>query len=993
MATNDFGFSSAMAKFDSAYNQKANRQYTQAQTKKLERDNLREDYQNLNNEVLAQNTFSVKDGGLVANVDKILNLSPQLFETFINEGNRLSEYKDAKGNTVKGRLLKPDVFTTTLPDGKKVKRYGLRIQDMDGNIKPVTQMRSTEEGDNPLLLDAKGLATVFEAQGMNLLAKGGLSGAASGLLQGLNLEESMRAKLQEAGGQLISDPNAELGPGDMLSGLTDINEQLGGLRKDDEIVDASGGTDVKDLKGGQAGPGPIAPITNTLTMKESSNNPNALWQNAETDTFKDQPPVTEQTLAQILDFTKIDGDYANWSKQQPNKATGKTGDVHTPVGKYQFVGKTLRDIKDRGGFEELGFDDTTVFTEQNQDKLFEWYMNDTIKAAGPNATQEQIRAKIRGRWEGISTTDQMSDEELDGIISQVQAGTYASGGDSTPAASGGFYVSPLGVSTADDPHAKLPMGRNLLTFLPSDQTGLSGTTKAGDRNFVGGGTDKIPGWSKEQIDSYVTKEGEFPFRISKEQFLSLNENQQKKVTRDAKNLSEQNIRRGTEQVLLKDGMRAYKHPLRLKSKGEGPQFFPSFAFNANELGQEFAKYLDPNQNAGLDAEGLATKKAIIDLYGDPGPWNSSGKVQKIQAKALAEKFAANPEKFEEFGEDPIAFARNNPNFLSGKTGPKIDPLGIASITGESIKGAESIPSDIPTTLKGAREWFSDEKNVDFLRNLDPKATEAVQSLLEEKQINSKADLIKAVQNNIINDVQFKQAALLIAYSYNGGTNVTDSLNLYQSMVNDMQTGNPGTTTDDVRKTDISARDLAHRINKFHTEQANTFTTELKELNDAAVVPGFTTGSKKLDYSTDNAVFISKLKPAMTTFLRVIRSGGAGMDPAVYREQLELMDGVMAKSIDDEIGDSSEGLVDWIGDLFLRGQRTETLGGDFANFHIVYDQTKKNKNGDPLPIRIQFTNTRGKYQLPADESMSWEDFTAKVGNPEVANYIEARVRGS
>ena len=177
----------------------------------------------------------------------------------------------------------------------------------------------------------------------------------------------------------------------------------------------------------------ISPI-NSLTMNESNNNANALWLQAQTDTFKDQPPVTEQTLAQIMEFTAKDGDYANWSKEQLNPETGKKGGVHTPVGKYQFVGNTLRDIKTRKGFEELGFDENTLFTEQNQDKLFEWYINRTIKDAtneaekkGTKVTQQQIRNKIRGRWSGIKTTDQMSDEELDGIISQVQDGTYTLG--------------------------------------------------------------------------------------------------------------------------------------------------------------------------------------------------------------------------------------------------------------------------------------------------------------------------------------------------------------------------------------------------------------------------------------------------------------------------------------------------------------------------------------------------------------------------------------
>ena len=171
--------------------------------------------------------------------------------------------------------------------------------------------------------------------------------------------------------------------------------------------------------------------TNAISMQESSNNPNALWKNSQTDTFKNQPPVTEQTLAEVLEFVKIDGEYANWSKTQSNPASGGSGKIHTPVGKYQFVGATLRDIKTRGGFEELGITDDTVFSEEIQDKLFSWYIKDTIQAAEKDGTDP--KAKIRGRFEGIGTTDDMSDQELDTVISQVQDGTYASSSAETPA--------------------------------------------------------------------------------------------------------------------------------------------------------------------------------------------------------------------------------------------------------------------------------------------------------------------------------------------------------------------------------------------------------------------------------------------------------------------------------------------------------------------------------------------------------------------------------
>ena len=159
-------------------------------------------------------------------------------------------------------------------------------------------------------------------------------------------------------------------------------------------------------------------ITNSLTFAESSNNPDALWKQSQKDTFTDFTP-TESTLGEVLNFTRFDGEYADWSRKQGTQKT-----THTPVGKYQFVGATLRDIEDRGGFDDLNINNTTLFTEDVQDKLFEWYIKDTIKSVGKDATQKEKRNKIRKRFEG-ATPEKVSNNDLDLIIDKILSNTYS----------------------------------------------------------------------------------------------------------------------------------------------------------------------------------------------------------------------------------------------------------------------------------------------------------------------------------------------------------------------------------------------------------------------------------------------------------------------------------------------------------------------------------------------------------------------------------------
>ena len=164
--------------------------------------------------------------------------------------------------------------------------------------------------------------------------------------------------------------------------------------------------------------------TNAITMMESSDRLDALWRNYADTQGIDFKPSTS-TIREVLEFTATSGAYAQWSKTQ-----SPTNEIHTPVGKYQFLGSTLRDILDRADLEAMGITADTVFNAEVQDKLFDWYAKDTIRLAGSNASIEQIRDKFRGRWEVLrqtkkdGVTPKVSDQELDEIITDVKSGAY-----------------------------------------------------------------------------------------------------------------------------------------------------------------------------------------------------------------------------------------------------------------------------------------------------------------------------------------------------------------------------------------------------------------------------------------------------------------------------------------------------------------------------------------------------------------------------------------
>ena len=123
--------------------------------------------------------------------------------------------------------------------------------------------------------------------------------------------------------------------------------------------------------------------------------------------FKDLD-ITTMPMKDIFDLVKKNGKFHRF-----NLAKGKDT---TAIGKYQMVGNTLRDLKDRGILKDLGIDDDTLFDENTQDKIAVHLAERRVR---PKFSIAEARKEMRDEWQGF---DRLSDKELDAIIKEVRGG-------------------------------------------------------------------------------------------------------------------------------------------------------------------------------------------------------------------------------------------------------------------------------------------------------------------------------------------------------------------------------------------------------------------------------------------------------------------------------------------------------------------------------------------------------------------------------------------
>jgi len=106
--------------------------------------------------------------------------------------------------------------------------------------------------------------------------------------------------------------------------------------------------------------------------------------------FKDVD-VTKMTIGELEAFTDPSGEYGQWVKAR-NK-----GVVGTPLGRYQIIGSTLKDVS-----EALGFDKDTVFTPEVQDQMFAYLVSRRLNKA---KTDTQMLSELRNEWQGFKSVD------------------------------------------------------------------------------------------------------------------------------------------------------------------------------------------------------------------------------------------------------------------------------------------------------------------------------------------------------------------------------------------------------------------------------------------------------------------------------------------------------------------------------------------------------------------------------------------------------------
>ena len=152
-------------------------------------------------------------------------------------------------------------------------------------------------------------------------------------------------------------------------------------------------------------------VTQTTLSAVEAKGYDTLYGNFET---KDTPfkgfKVSNQTVGQLIDFSQPSGEYGKYVRPRlaSNTLAAKKGLTSTPMGKYQIVGSTLKDLVKR-----MNLPPDTVFNKATQDEMFLFLAKENI---AKGKTTAQKRNNLRSIWEGFKKVD---NNTLDALIAEV----------------------------------------------------------------------------------------------------------------------------------------------------------------------------------------------------------------------------------------------------------------------------------------------------------------------------------------------------------------------------------------------------------------------------------------------------------------------------------------------------------------------------------------------------------------------------------------------
>lgn len=288
---------------------------------------------------------------------------------------------------------------------------------------------------------------------------------------------------------------------------------------------------------------------------------------------------------------------------------------------------------------------------------------------------------------------------------------------------------------------------------------------------------------------------------------------------------------------------------------------------------------------------------------------------------------------------------------------------------QELPELEPVPT-IPTDLKGATEWFNNPDNQATLKRLPQEQVDSVRKLLQENNINSKEALVEAKRRNELSELEYAKAAAVIAFSYNRGEDVAASQTIFNSLMNLGQTGSPDVTPYQAGTLAIRQQEFLQKAKEYSETQNTKFANDLADLHKLLG-----------DEGASSDKFNAQMKAKLIPFLNKAEVGD------INKTETELVDNLLAAVIRDRANSLTniENIGDFIADFF-RGTAEGTVGNEMDNIKIIKDK-------DGTPIRVVTLITRGGRQVEGKGSMSWNDFTALLGDRRLQRYALQRIKDS